>query len=250
LMQFGPEKFRVGIWDFLSNLVIDARVFGHTPVDGAYWSLFVEVKFYALVAISRLMLGDKFWAGLVGFATVSTVALPAAPGIAAEFMIAPYWPFFLFGIAGWLWISERQAGRASIVLLTSMALYGATYGSNHPAGIAPLLIDAFIGFASLSMLAMFFWSPTLRIPLLAPLGRISYSLYLIHQYIGVSLIGTLTAAGLAAWPAILVATAAMIGMAAILFRCVEQPGNLVLMALYRRIANGRRLQLIQQHLSR
>lgn len=250
LMQFGPDKFRVGIWDLLANLVIDARILGYTPVDGAYWSLFVEVKFYAFVALSRLVLGDKFWIGLIGLAVVSVIALQYVPGIAVELMIAPYWPFFLLGIGAWLWIAEKQAESAAALLLTSMVLYGVAYSSNHPAAIAPLLIDAFVGITSMSMLVMFWLSPTLRVPMLASLGRISYSLYLVHQYVGVSLIGWLTAQGLTAWPAILIAIAAMIGTAAISFRYVEQPGNLAVMRLYRHVTSRSLWQSTQHRLMR
>jgi peptidoglycan/LPS O-acetylase OafA/YrhL len=64
----------------------------------------------------------------------------------------------------------------------------------------------------------------------------SYSLYLIHQNVGVILIASLTAIGLSDIPAFLTATGICFAAAALMFRFVEQPAQRVIMSAYRRVS--------------
>ena len=71
---------------------------------------------------------------------------------------------------------------------------------------------------------------------LAAIGRMSYSLYLIHQNIGVIIIASLTAIGLSDIPAFLTATGICFTAAALMFRFVEQPAQRAIMSAYRQVS--------------
>lgn len=231
-MQFGPERFRVGLADLFANLFVDARLLGGQGVDGVYWSLVVEIKFYALVFLARAAFAEGFWIALVVIAGCSALMLRVDPRFATEAMLAPYWPFFLFGIAGWFWTYGGRREIARVLFVASAALYLVSYDTNHGSRLQPLFVDAFmIVTAGGVLLALRLW-PTARIPLLAPLGRVSYSLYLVHQNVGVAIIGGLTSTGVSALPAILITITAMIGLAALAFQYVEVPGGKFVMTLH------------------
>lgn len=233
LMQFGPDRFRVGVWDFVSNLLIDARMFGNRPIDGVYWSLAVEIKFYAIVMLARAILADMFWAGLLAFAVLSVALLQVDARIATALLLAPYWPFFLLGVAAWFWVFDPRPTAALSLFAGSLLLYLATYPENHQGGVQPLMVDSALALTVFCLLAALNARPNVRVPLLAPLGRVSYSLYLLHQNIGVSIIAALKALGWSDLAAILVAGSAMITAATFFFYYIEQPGTRLVMLWYR-----------------
>jgi hypothetical protein len=77
---------------------------------------------------------------------------------------------------------------------------------------------------ALIMLALLRWAPSLRLGPSAWLGRISYSLYLIHESLGVPTSGALKTIGTPDLLAFCFATGLCILVAAALFYHVEQPG--------------------------
>lgn len=232
LMQWGPEAFRRSWSDLLASLTMDARVFGRNYVDGAYWSLAVEVKFYLFVAVARWIFKDLFWLGLLGLAVASLLPFGQAWQIAT---ISSWWPYFLLGMAGWFFVSERRLAVSACLFVASALLYLL----HRPDGLA---VDIFIWGSAIAMLLLLWrrpeWNPW-PVRVLARVGLISYSLYLLHQYVGVALIARLTALGLPDVAAIVLAAAAVISMAYLSFRLVEQPGNRWIMHRYRALNGGR-----------
>lgn len=228
LMRFGPEPFQRGWFDLLASLTMDATLFGQRYIDGAYWSLAVEVKYYFFVAASYWLLRDRFWIGVIGIALLGL--LPFGK-LWAYLFIAPWWPYLLLGMAGWFAIFERRNTPAIALAITSVVLYVA----HRPDG---LVADLFIWGFALTMLAILRfapgWSP-LPVRMLAGVGAISYSLYLLHQNLGVSLIGQLTRLGLPDIAAMLLATAVMMGLSTLSYLYVEKPGARLTLSIYDRL---------------
>lgn len=100
-----PFDFGVGGRDYALNLTTFAHMLGGRFIDGAYWSLEVELLFYGLVALSWLLLRDRFWIALIAMGIVGAAASSISPTLAL-LLIAPHLPFFLFGIALWMAIFE------------------------------------------------------------------------------------------------------------------------------------------------
>ena len=233
----GPAAFRVSGLDWLANFTMAAPALGRRYVDGAYWSLLVEVKFYLAVAACFLVLRQRFWIGLAGLAVVGAELSRLKPDGAASWLIAPYMPLFLLGMAGWFWIEARRPAAALACLATAAVTYAATSSYLVGAAAAPGLRMwghlAILG-PSLGMLGLLTLKP-LDLGALGYLGRCSYSLYLLHQKIGVTVIGLLT-------PMLpdAVAMAAAVGVcvagAAAMYELVEKPAQRALTALWRRRA--------------
>src|SRR5690606_8749798 len=76
-------------------------------IDGAYWSLFVEVRFYLLAAVCYFSGRAAFWRLFPILATMAVVAYSLAgllqyPEIATNIgdaTIAPYLPWFVLGLS-------------------------------------------------------------------------------------------------------------------------------------------------------
>lgn len=222
--QLGPAELRSTLLDFVASFTFMPEKFGLDYVDGAYWSLSIEIRFYAWVALSFLFIRNNFWVGLLVPAFLS---LFITSGPLSWFLIAGYWPLFLFGMAGWYGIFERKVTPAAILGLAGAVIL--TFTPQVPSETAFILFWVVLMFAM-----MIFKSPS--IPGLPWLGRISYSLYLIHQNIGVTLVGWLTGVGAPDAVAIALAVAIVVGLSWFLFNWIERPGQKWFMSGYRAVA--------------
>lgn len=226
--------FKVSLGDVVANLTMNAPAFHRRFVDGAYWSLAVEIKFYVLVAVAFALLRERFWIAIAGVAALGFIVFEF--GITKQILLAPYGPLFLAGMAGWFWLFEERRLPALVLAFESLVLY-VTYRHSFelervPAWM-PHLCLAFSVAALMTLLAL---GRDTRMGPLSAIGRISYSLYLIHQNIGVIIIASLTAIGLSDVPAFLAATAICFTAAPLMFHFVEKPAQQTIMSAYRRVS--------------
>ncbi len=250
IAPFGPPRWRVGLVSWLTSILfIDPDVAGgllHRRdlawVDGVYWTLWVEVRFYVMAALVFWLFRRRVLEVLCVLAGVSLVAglhdLPYPGRDWAWWLLLPsYLPYFVYGAACWRLAQERLRRRSTLaVLLASgaMVLIGGFVALELPAGDS-LTFAAVNAAILLAPLLLALDAPLARgfaAPALARLGEASYSLYLIHSVIGVTLICLLSR--IIPWPLALgVVTAGMIGLAVLLHRYVELPGKALMLALWR-----------------
>jgi peptidoglycan/LPS O-acetylase OafA/YrhL len=232
--SLGPSIFhRTGV-DWLASLTFDPERFGHQAVDGAYWSLLVEVKFYFLVALFFHFLGRHFWIGLV---TLGLLTLTPLGAISVVQQVLPwYLALFLLGVSGWQLCFERDLKAGIICGLTGILLYAIqlpdymvhlTYSYLKP--VAEIGLTCTIAFMLL----------TVRLPAprwLAPLssvGRWSYAIYLLHQNIGVSVIRLAKRGGAPDLAAVAMAASIVVALAWLVHVWVELPGQAAILRRYR-----------------
>jgi peptidoglycan/LPS O-acetylase OafA/YrhL len=234
---FPIPVFHVSPADVLANLTMEAPAFHRHLVDGSYWTLCVEIKFYALVALSFALLGERFWIAIAGIAALGLVVFEF--GTTRQMLLAPYAPLFLAGMAIWYWLFERKMLPALVLTGESLVLYAAFRHSFELPLVSPFLCHLCIVLPVSALVTLLALGRNTRMGPLAPIGRISYSLYLIHQNLGVIIIASLTAIGFADIWAFLVATGFCIALAAFMFRYVEQPVQRAIMAGYRWLTAAR-----------
>lgn len=202
-------NYRTRIPDFvglLFNLIFMGEAKGW--VNGSFWSVAVEVKFYLMVGVllffvpqrdrfARLftvcgVAGALIWAlfalGLLEFAQDKMIAKALSTVV-----IAPFLPFFAIGVLGRM--SERKAMATAWPLALSIlsAMMIVYVKSVVEFAASPLeAVETMLMFALLVWLFLRFVSgkPLPHVPLLSPslafAGFLSYSWYLLHEPLGFS----------------------------------------------------------------
>ena len=231
----GPPALQVTPKDFLLTLTMIPANLGGQFVDGVYWSLAVEVKFYLWIALAFLALKGRFWIGLIAVGLVGTVleVLPHGHGLAVAVLISPYMGFFLAGVALWFAAFEKKHRPALWCALAAAVIYAAHWRDVEVNGAPSLLGHAYVLGLTAALAALLMRHAALPWGPLPYLGRISYSLYLLHQNLGVALIGWLKSS--LHWPDMLAFAAAVafaVGLAALSFHLIEVPAQAWLRARY------------------
>lgn len=232
LRAVDPLRFAPTVKDWAASLTFMPYELHQDYVDKAFWSLNVEVKFYVLAALCYAALRGRFWMGLVAFALLGSAVHLRTDAYQQMLFLGPYMPFFLWGLA--LWYScfdpdRRAAWSCGGAALVSYALHWKFYG--YP-GVAVWLPHVYLA-ATIGLLTLLIArAPETPTGPLAWLGRRSYSLYLIHQRLGVTLIALLLGAGLAPWAALATAAVAAIAVAWALYALVELPGQAAILRAF------------------
>ena len=178
---------------YLANLSMLSGFFGVASIDGAYWSLFVEIRFYLMVLIV-LALGwmPKIDLLLCGWLAVAVLQQMVRSGPLWHWLIATHAAYFIAGAACYL-IFSRGATPTRWGLVGGawlLALYRSNQdladlekqlGSPFDPLVVAVIISAFFALMVGVALGRF---GALRSKAWLPLGMLTYPLYLLHQNIG------------------------------------------------------------------
>ncbi|WP_162854559.1 acyltransferase family protein [Sphingobium estronivorans] len=224
------SQLLIGPAAILANVTM-LQGFAFLPeVDGAYWTLTVEIAFYVC------MLSLWKWAGLkklepmlLGWLALRWLyALwPGMPERIVMLLVLRYVPFFIIGMLCYrVWSGQRswrqQAPFAALALLSV-----ATIDSPDIMLAAVILIGVF---AALIAGRLRF----LRLRPLVWMGGISYSFYLIHQHVGFVVMLKMAEAGYSPWAGFAAAFAVALGLGTLINRLVERPAGEAILAWWRR----------------
>jgi peptidoglycan/LPS O-acetylase OafA/YrhL len=181
IAAWGPERFHIGLPQYLANLAINAPFFGQRYVSPVYWTLVVEVCFYLAVlcvivtgAIRRLQAVVTVWVLL----QVVAIPLPwRIPLISLDY-------YFLAAGAVFALLYQRRNERLNLVLLAvmlplcirCMVHYAERYQINPV--IAAIATALFFG------LFLFMRGRNPRLPAARRIGSMTYPLYLLHFHVG------------------------------------------------------------------
>jgi peptidoglycan/LPS O-acetylase OafA/YrhL len=204
-------------------------------VDGAYWTLTVEIAFYVcMIALWKFAGLKRLEPMLAGWLALRWLfdLWPDMPERMIMLFVLRYIPFFILGMLSYrLWSGQRswrqQAPYAALALIT------VAITETPDIFIAACLLIA--TFAALIRGHLRF----LAIRPLTWLGGISYSFYLIHQHIGFVVMLKATQAGYGPWTGFLLAILVALALGTIVNRAVERPAGEAILAWWkRRVAAG------------
>ncbi len=238
--------YEIGASDVALNTTMLQRYVPGTPnVDGAYWTLSVELTFYALVLglfatglLRRIRLALVALLGIelvLHFATSGgDASAPLVLRATRQVFLAHYGPYFAAGILFYKLRYETESGmhfvdRGLIALCLIVA------GIMRP---GEALVASTICFVIFSLLTGGFLKRLANRPLLF-LGGISYSLYVVHQVIGFLVIRTSTGLGMSTNGAIVLAIGVSIALATAITHLIELPAQRWLRTNLRNWRDGR-----------
>lgn len=216
----------------LGNLTMVQSAFGLTDVQGAFWTLWVELRFYLL--IGALMMIGMSRRRLLAFAVLWPVLAQVADNNGSSFLSAvllpTYAPYFAVGIVLFLLSTDiRDVGCwLALVFTWVLSIQQATdYAQRATALTGAHVSPAVTGAAvTLMVVAVFACShgPLARIRWrwLTMAGALTYPLYLVHGQIGYFVIDVLQQ-GMQSYLVLALATLASFAVAWLIHRLVERP---------------------------
>jgi peptidoglycan/LPS O-acetylase OafA/YrhL len=195
----GSGETSVNIKQVIGNIAFYQPLHHQRFVDGVYWTLMIEVKFYFAVAVLIAVGGQKYFNALFKAWPVCMLIAFAVGGGAwndpergAWTLLGGYYAFFASG-ALFAIIRERASAWAYAALAISTALgmrYVLAMASVHGTQTEIVVTAVILCFFTL-MFFLINWSADGRVtslPAANLLGALTYPLYLVHAHIGYMLL--------------------------------------------------------------
>lgn len=235
-----PLTTDLGQW--LANLTMLAPMFGQPFMDGAYWSIVIELIFYGWVMIGLFTgalprhtdLAVAIWLALI---CLNNLLLGSRP--MELLLLTEYGAYFALGAMVWRLTDE---GLGTVRLTLAAIALMMTFHSAEMQRLDILLrlgeagSAAQVALGNLAIVALFlgsvvfgrFVSPK---PWVLALGGISYPLYLLHQNAGYIMINV-TSPSIGKWAALALATLLSLGVSWWIYKFIEPRGRKVVHALF------------------
>jgi peptidoglycan/LPS O-acetylase OafA/YrhL len=206
IIAIGEPRFSASIGQYLVNLTLASGFVGVPAIDGIYWSLFVEIRFYALVAavllIRRIHQAQLFLILWLIASVALEIALQMLPvpmtGIARSIdvlrvlLIVDYSAFLIAGATLFLvWSEGISLTRVAIVVVSwGLALYQSLHALTAFEEHYSTKMNSYIVAAIVTIFFLVMFLVSVRRTgfigrhrwLMA--GALTYPLYLLHQTIG------------------------------------------------------------------
>jgi len=192
-------------------------------IDGAYWTLTVELGFYASMLGLWLLLGRKLdrlepmllpWLGL----KILMYVWQGMPSRIAMVLTLQFLPYFVIGMLYYrIWAGQRSWQQQAPYFAAALGVLAVTE-------MRDMLV---VGFLLVGLFGLVL-AGVLRFIAVRPLlwfGAISYPLYLVHENIGFVILLKAQAAGLDHWSALALALAIIVPLATVLHYGVEMPAG-------------------------
>ncbi|MEV0177981.1 acyltransferase [Streptomyces sp. NPDC050625] len=222
--------------EFLVNLTMLQQPMGVPRVLGVCWTLWVEVRFYALFALFVV------WRGVTYRRVVIFCCLWTLAGVFARVADHPltdalvmrdHAPFFIGGLA--LYLIHRYGSDLLLWGIVAVSwLLGQRYSTTalwHPGAQGDafhrdpyvILLVVTLAFAAVAAVALG-WTRWANWRWLTVAGALTYPFYLIHEHLGWFVIRALhRALGLGPWPTLTATVTVLLGLAWLIHRWVERP---------------------------
>jgi len=193
-LLLGGERYSATIHQYLINLTMFSEYFHVQPIDGSYWSLFIELKFYILIAIILIIKKIDWIQFFLILWLLATIYLE-------YFIQNDYWYYWLnvnysvYFIAGATFFLIRSKGVSFLRIITlsttwiiaclqafeDTLLREKYYKTPMNENIVLMIITLFyltlflIALNKTNIIGQINWTL---------LGGLTYPLYLLHQHIG------------------------------------------------------------------
>ena len=195
-LLIGAPPLTASLSQYLLNMPMTAGFIHAPPIDGSYWSLYVELRFYALVGLVLLLRQIHRIEGLLLAWFAAVLVLSWRPVHGLNFLLIPDFAcYFIAGAVCYLiWARGATSLRLGLLagtwmlaeykMLSSVTTAAGT-GDALSSGMNPVVIALAISGQYVLMLCV----ALRRTGALArrswvTVGALTYPLYLLHQFIG------------------------------------------------------------------
>ncbi|MCP9450710.1 MAG: acyltransferase [Nitrospira sp.] len=192
-LAIGEPPHSASLVRYLANMTMLSGFLGIVSIDGAYWSLFIELQFYLLAALlvsgRRIHQAEPFlWLWLLASAAIAIHPVR----VLSFLLIAEYSAFFIAGAACFLIRSNGLSlPRAALIACSwGLALFQSMQKLRSFERHFNTTFDIFVveGMITLFFIVMVLialrWTTFAGRKEWVVLGAISYPLYLLHQNVG------------------------------------------------------------------
>ncbi|MEV7614060.1 acyltransferase [Streptomyces sp. NPDC089799] len=235
--------------DVLTNLTMLQWPLKGEAVDGVYWTLFIELRFYLLFAVVVAMgLTYRRVLAFCGIWTILAALTPISGSSVMDLFLMPeYAPYFVAGVAMYLvyrfganWMLFGVIGFSWLYAQNRLRITVKSYEGEvvHSLSWPVLAVVSALIFLVMTAVAMgaFNW---VRWKWLTVAGALTYPVYLLHQELGWAMIRWGRDHGVAPYPLLGICLAAILLLAYLVHRLVERPVS----ALLRRMLDSATLSL-------
>ncbi|MCV6628465.1 MAG: acyltransferase [Flavobacteriaceae bacterium] len=199
----------VSWFQYLVNMTMLQGAFGVENIDGVYWTLYVELRFYFLIGVMLLFRKMKYVNYLMWFLIIVSILR-----LFISFEISPIWlkiiyatsfpiwsHYFVGGMILYLFYKKKYDYTHWILFAFAVAL-GAIYAARHAMHLDErmgvffnpyITISLVLVFYSVMLATVFGKMQFLQSKSYITIGALTYPLYLLHQNLGYMLINALEA---------------------------------------------------------
>ncbi|MBC7981872.1 acyltransferase [Candidatus Parcubacteria bacterium] len=221
---------------FFANMTMFPSLFNADPLDGTYWTLLIEMKFYAIIL---LLIIFKQFKRIEKFAVlVAAVVLAVAIGL-PSLNVESQWVWVPNFIAGIIFYKIYKEGLTSARIVTLCATLATTLlftlkrvpylSEGYGVVFKPSIISLYILFFYIIFLLISL--NKLRLPnnnYINTLGLLTYPVYLLHQQIGRILFTYADIKNIPLWISFTSITVFIFGLSYLVHKIFERRGKLIL----------------------
>jgi peptidoglycan/LPS O-acetylase OafA/YrhL len=224
----GYEPYQTTLFDLFVSPIVWSPALRAAYVSNVYWSLVVELRFYVLIGLVYYTFGARWfgsaWLVLSLFATSS---LWWSSFVATHVLSATLLPFFTMGILfNKVYSGEFDGAVDWLLVVVSLISFALTTKDIVVFSIIHVMLGVFLLFVHGKL-------EFLVVQPLQFLGRISYSLYLLHFELTLTIIGMLHVLGCSMFLAVNLAFLLLLIAASLLSYHIEEPARAALNRRYR-----------------
>jgi peptidoglycan/LPS O-acetylase OafA/YrhL len=129
-LVFGDARYPVSLGQYLANLTMLNMFFGISHLDGSYWTLTIELRFYALVALILILRKIQHAQLFLTLWLAASIILEILPiGMLRLWLIVDYSAYFIAGATFFLiWSQGFSRARAALIVASwGLALFHSTH---------------------------------------------------------------------------------------------------------------------------
>jgi peptidoglycan/LPS O-acetylase OafA/YrhL len=192
-LTIGQPRYTATLYQYIVNMTLLSDFMDVPPMDGVYWSLFVEIKFYLMISIllafKRI---DKIETFLVLWLLISATAEVLSFEKLRSILITDYAAYFIAGATFYLIWAKGLTKTRVFLVAGALALASFTaivwadlLETKYATEFNPLIVCSVIAlFFMIFILIVTNKTATIGRVNWTAIGALTYPLYLIHQTIG------------------------------------------------------------------